>query len=194
MPPYNPEKLLVLAARLAPDDAALLSDLQVACARFADAAASYDPLTTEPPDDPFHTISPWLALVDALKHRKLLIEFDWRTDPEDVPWSFMHLVDHPAVRPAFWDWFNPEDWRTAYADVQLKAVAARLHPEGYALANLNIESDSYPVMIIANNRVVFNIRGNHYRLVVAINYAYQIVYIRFVGSHQDYDQIDAATI
>lgn len=45
-----------------------------------------------------------------------------------------------------------------------------------------------------NNRVVFNIRGNQYRLVVAINYAYGIVYIRFIGSHQDYDRIDAATI
>ncbi len=55
--------------------------------------------------------------------------------------------------------------------------------QGYATAS-----------IIANNRVVFNIRGNHYRLVVAINYAYQIVYIRFVGTHHDYDQIDAATI
>jgi mRNA interferase HigB len=48
--------------------------------------------------------------------------------------------------------------------------------------------------IIANNRVVFNIRGNRYRLVVAINYGYQIIYIRFVGTHQEYDQIDAATI
>ena len=48
--------------------------------------------------------------------------------------------------------------------------------------------------IIANNRVVFNIRGNHYRLVVAINYPYQIVYIRFVGTHQEYDQIDSTTI
>ena len=48
--------------------------------------------------------------------------------------------------------------------------------------------------IIANNRVVFNIRGNRYRLVVAINYGYQIVYIRFIGTHQDYDQIDAASI
>ena len=47
---------------------------------------------------------------------------------------------------------------------------------------------------VGNNRVVFNIRGNQYRLVVAINYAHGIVYIRFVGSHQDYDRIDAATI
>lgn len=48
--------------------------------------------------------------------------------------------------------------------------------------------------IIEHNRVVFNIRGNQYRLVVAINYAYHIVYIRFVGTHQEYDRIDAAAI
>ena len=47
---------------------------------------------------------------------------------------------------------------------------------------------------LANNRVVFNIKGNSYRLVVAINYAAGIVYIRFVGTHTDYDRIDANTI
>src|SRR5262245_42538028 len=47
---------------------------------------------------------------------------------------------------------------------------------------------------VGHNRVVFNIRGNRYRLVVAINYAHGIVYIRFIGSHQDYGKIDAATI
>jgi mRNA interferase HigB len=47
---------------------------------------------------------------------------------------------------------------------------------------------------VGHNRVIFNIRGNRYRLVVAINYAHGIVYIRFIGSHQDYDTIDAATI
>ena len=47
---------------------------------------------------------------------------------------------------------------------------------------------------VGHNRVVLNIRGNQYRLVVAINYAHGIVYIRFIGSHQDYDKIDATTI
>lgn len=42
--------------------------------------------------------------------------------------------------------------------------------------------------------VVFNIKGNQYRLVVAINYDYGIIYVRFIGTHRDYDRIDAATI
>jgi mRNA interferase HigB len=48
--------------------------------------------------------------------------------------------------------------------------------------------------ILPDNRVVFNISGNHYRLVVRIEYDPQIVYIRFIGTHADYDRIDATTI
>jgi len=48
--------------------------------------------------------------------------------------------------------------------------------------------------LVANNRVVFNIKGNRYRLVVAIQYEFGIVYIRFVGTHQEYDRIDAAVV
>jgi mRNA interferase HigB len=46
----------------------------------------------------------------------------------------------------------------------------------------------------ADNRVVFNIKGNKYRVVVAVQYDFGIVYIRFVGTHKDYDKIDAVTI
>lgn len=41
------------------------------------------------------------------------------------------------------------------------------------------------------NRVCFNVAGNKYRLIVKINYPYRIIYIRFIGTHGDYDRIDA---
>ena len=48
--------------------------------------------------------------------------------------------------------------------------------------------------ILQDGRVVFNIAGNKYRIVVWINYAYRVVYIRFIGTHKQYDQIDVQTI
>lgn len=48
--------------------------------------------------------------------------------------------------------------------------------------------------ILPNHRVVFNIKGNHYRLIVVVKYKYGRVYIRFVGTHSEYDKIDATTI
>ncbi len=43
---------------------------------------------------------------------------------------------------------------------------------------------------VRGNRVVFNVGGNKYRLNVQANYEFQVLYIRFVGSHSDYDRID----
>ena len=48
--------------------------------------------------------------------------------------------------------------------------------------------------ILKRGRVVFNIAGNKYRVVVHINYPYRIVFIRFVGTHREYDAIDVETI
>jgi mRNA interferase HigB len=48
--------------------------------------------------------------------------------------------------------------------------------------------------LLQGNRVAFNIVGNHYRLIVKINYPYRIVYVRFIDTHADYDTVDVTTI
>jgi mRNA interferase HigB len=48
--------------------------------------------------------------------------------------------------------------------------------------------------IVADSRVVFNIAGNKYRLVVKVNYPYRVMYVRFVGTHRHYDAIDVTEI
>ena len=57
-----------------------------------------------------------------------------------------------------------------------------------------VKADFKNASILKDDRVVFNIAGNKYRLVVWINYAYNVVYIRFIGTHAQHDQIDAQTI
>ena len=47
---------------------------------------------------------------------------------------------------------------------------------------------------VAGDRVVFNIKGNDYRLIVAMRYRQQIMYVRFIGTHREYDKTDAATV
>ena len=48
--------------------------------------------------------------------------------------------------------------------------------------------------IVGDGRVLFHIKGNDYRLVVAIDYEFQVIFIRFIGTHKQYDRIDAKTI
>ena len=58
----------------------------------------------------------------------------------------------------------------------------------------DIKDDYNQVDYVGNNRYVFNIKGNKYRLVILIIFISEKVYIRFVGSHKEYDKIDCKTI
>ena len=60
-------------------------------------------------------------------------------------------------------------------------------------APADVKRDFRNASILKDGRVVFNIAGNKYRLVVWINYAYRVVYIRFIGIHARYDKIDVQT-
>ena len=54
--------------------------------------------------------------------------------------------------------------------------------------------DSGSASFLNDNRVCFNIRGNKYRLIVRVLYRHHAVYIRFIGTHKQYDKIDADTV
>ena len=57
-----------------------------------------------------------------------------------------------------------------------------------------VKADFRSASVLKNGRVVFNIAGNKYRLVVWINFPYRVVYVRFIGTHAQYDRIDAQTV
>jgi len=58
----------------------------------------------------------------------------------------------------------------------------------------DVKADYRKASFLEGNRVCFDISGNKFRLVVRINYPYRIVYIRFIGTHKEYDAIDANTV
>jgi mRNA interferase HigB len=57
-----------------------------------------------------------------------------------------------------------------------------------------VKADFRSASVLKDGRVVFNIAGNEYRLVVWVNYPYQLVYVRFIGTDAAYDAIDAQKI
>jgi mRNA interferase HigB len=82
---------------------------------------------------------------------------------------------HPDAEEALKTWY----YEASHADWQ---------------SPVDVKSAHGNVSIIANNRVVFNIKGNTYRLIVAIRYDIGIIFIRFIGNHSEYDKVDAETI
>jgi mRNA interferase HigB len=83
----------------------------------------------------------------------------------------------------------------AHADVAEPLWAWFAEVEQANWAGPNDVKLRYPsASILVNDRVVFNIKGNSYRVIVAVKYMFHVVYIRFIGTHAEYDQIDASTV
>lgn len=59
---------------------------------------------------------------------------------------------------------------------------------------VDIKAQYASVSILKNRRVVFNLKGNDFRLIVAVAYNIGFVYVKFIGTHKEYDQIDANTV
>jgi len=92
-------------------------------------------------------------------------------------------ADHPEVKQQLADWcamVEAARWRDA--------------------AHLQKSSFAFPTRPIGGKRIVFNIKGNDYRIIVSIRYADEarnlngIVFVRFIGTHAEYDRVDAETV
>lgn len=97
----------------------------------------------------------------------------------------MRVIAKRALRE-FWERFpDAEEALTAW------------HAEAEAAAwktPANIKGQYGSASIVAGNRVVFNIGGNKYRLVVQVHYNTGFMFVRFVGTHAEYDRIDVTTV
>ena len=99
----------------------------------------------------------------------------------------MHIVAHIKII-AFWQ--NP-----AYRDSRAALIAWNEEAKKALWTTpADVKAQYANASIVANNRVVFNIKGNDYRLIIAVAYKMQFVFIKFIGTHQQYDAVDAATI
>ena len=87
------------------------------------------------------------------------------------------------------------DSEPAYGDAREPAMAwyRQVRAADWATP-ADVKRDLRAASILKDGRAVFNIAGNKYRLVARINYPYRVVYVRFIGTHAEYDQIDAETI
>jgi mRNA interferase HigB len=86
-----------------------------------------------------------------------------------------------------------EEPGNADSEQPLRAWYAEAKESEWANSN-DIKEKFHSASVVGKNRIVFNIKGNKYRLIVAIKYEFKIVYIRFVGTHKEYDAVDARSI
>ncbi len=87
------------------------------------------------------------------------------------------------------------DYWGKHADCELQLKTWYRETEKSKWESINELKKEYPsASILKNNRIVFNIKGNDYRLIVKFNFDYQLAWIRFIGTHAEYDKINASKI
>ena len=87
------------------------------------------------------------------------------------------------------------DFWIKHADSEQQLTSWYRETEKAEWNSINELKTEYPnASILKNNRIVFNIKGNNYRLIVKFNFEFQICWIRFIGTHAEYDKINANKI
>jgi mRNA interferase HigB len=98
---------------------------------------------------------------------------------------------HVISRKRLIDFYEQPDHQDAKGQLEAWYYEAR-HAQWSSPADVKAQYRS--ASIIGDNRVVFNIAGNKYRLIVRINYGSKTVFVRFIGTHKEYDKINAEVI
>jgi mRNA interferase HigB len=166
--------------------------------------------------DQYGTIFPLQATSAAIRARRRIA----RTVPDKQPIVVVSPTDEaPTIRAAitrtaeslgslfpFWERATMEYVRVfnrstvkafadAHADARESLFAWFAELQDASWTSPKDVKSAYPsASFLAGDRVVFNIKGNNYRIVVAVKYDFFAVYIRFIGTHAAYDKIDASTI
>jgi mRNA interferase HigB len=100
----------------------------------------------------------------------------------------VHVISRGTLR-AFWE------SSAAYDDAQTPLVEWYRHMEKATYRTpQDLKAEIRTASILKGGRVVFNIAGNKYRVVLAIDYDRQLAKVRFVGTHAQYDRINAETV
>ena len=99
----------------------------------------------------------------------------------------MRVIATSTLRD-FWDLPDYRDAEQALRSWQAEVMKAAWQQPA------DIKAQYRNASILKGGRVVFNIKGNDYRLVVAVAYKTQIIFVKFVGTHKQYDGIDAETV
>ena len=87
------------------------------------------------------------------------------------------------------------DFWKGHADAEqpLRAWVAAVNGANWSVPT-DITAEFTTATILKGRRAVFNIKGNDYRLIVAVAYRFGAVYVKFVGTHAEYDRVDANTV
>ena len=99
----------------------------------------------------------------------------------------MRVVSHRKLKE-FYETIGHEDSRVAlqrWYDIAENAEWKNIS---------DVKADFSSVDYVGKQHYVFNIRGNNYRLVVVIKFVMGYIFIRFIGTHEEYDKIDCSTI
>ena len=125
---------------------------------------------------------------------KFFIHRDWSctkaeialvTDTVTAYTYFMRVISRKALREF---WMKHPD-----AEQPLRAWYGEVRSAAWQTpAEIKVQYRS--ASFVGNNRVVFNVAGNKYRLVVVVRYRIQRIYVRFIGTHREYDRVDAREV